>query len=1104
MAPKAQSVRDTTQIPRQDDVVEPPSLGSPGKNPSTRLPQSTRPSATPIQRKPTGTAPQSGPAPTSETTARWMNVAMRPDVYTAPVQRKADSAGASRTDSLASDSAVHALPIAVQRTAQPGSNVVQFDGAEDVGRDHMAWQRARRDVRETQQTTREQVRAEAQNLIQLEARVASDRSARNELQASLARAKQRVVTAQASKEELGRKIAEADAAIAGAKSELDGEQAEHAAIKLQQEDLQSELDQVNELIESLTEQLERETAQAGTDASTSGIEDGIADGAPAVDSGQDGSQTKQRLAAAKATQKQIMEQDGRLRAVAASSAEQCRAAAEQLDELEGRRRALNVASLAQQQKADAAKGSVERRTARLDDAQATLAQSKRALKAGKSTHRDAIHTQQQDIQAAELRYEVASQALLDSIVLEAGVRLGELANIGLPQPLLVGRIANASTQEDVHTGVRIAIQAWNALPSTADTGATKTAMGTYTAALVAELGPWVYSAKLRARKWHQFGHRRGLREQLKTAARTVVGQEIHAQLAGSDESDARKAYHESLAKRDAYAKVKPEVDEFLQEVGTRIAQSAIDHHKEDLAGIAFRGVGLDGGALSALEESDGKALVKGRCELLVDDLFQRTEGGDAEIADAPVQNPAAEMGQKVAGSEIVTQAIESTSSQEAVGVLGKLLDTVIPDAGDGIALNTTLKIPVMSDPFGGVAGQLFLVIQVNGKAGRGTDGYVTAGVPSIAENPDHLELEGNYSIGFTAETGSKKIAGMDLGVKYESFVRVGADSTLDAMAAFRYGIYRGTPIKALASAWYGGLKKGRGPQGADHLLAEQRAAATEEEHFLAEGKEGTFAHHGRGIGVSASAGALGADAELSGGGRRFHAFTADSLRADHDGLEAGAIPHTQEEALARRRQIQGAIKKSFALSAATKVNWGGQGFSVSGAISGGGLTNWGVELKAGLSGAAAAGKASVDFIVTLATAIYELEHKLLSAFGKHLDRVDEIAEHQHSESEIKEKLVAHLGKGALTTGVAALPVAGAGFAESSLAASFQFGLSDGTWTDRFDLISSTKLATPDSIPISGSLEKETRLIAAQHMGRDSASWMSPGVHAIKTRRQDEE
>ncbi len=420
------------------------------------------------------------------------------------------------------------------------------------------------------------------------------------------------------------------------------------------------------------------------------------------------------------------------------------------------------------------------------------------------------------------------------------------------------------------------------------------------------------------------------------------------------------------------------------------------------------------------------------------------------------------------GRRVAEKSIEAADSEEGVGMIGKLLDAVIPDAGDGLSAKISLKIPLVTDPYGGQVAKLNLICDVNGKAGRGTEGFVTAGVPAIASNPNHLELELGYSIGLQAEAGASSVLGADISASYKSFVRAGADSTQSAMAAFRYAIYRGTPVKSLAAAWYGGFVQKRGgmPQ-ADYMLAEQRAAAVEEQHFRADGKQRTFAQHGRGIGIDASAAAnadgggmakLGAKAEASGGYSRFRNITGETL-GELDGEGMGGGPKTQEEAKRRRAAMSKGLgsegKNAFSASLATEVNVLGQGISLSGAISGTGLQNWGVELKAGIAGMLA-NNTPMDAIITVANGIYELEQKLLSALGSHLDKKEEMLANGKSKEEIRKQLhlelqARNLIQGAVNVGTTVL--SHLGIAEGSLAASFQFGLSGGKWTDRFDIIS---------------------------------------------------
>ncbi len=621
------------------------------------------------------------------------------------------------------------------------------------------------------------------------------------------------------------------------------------------------------------------------------------------------------------------------------------------------------------------------------------------------------------------------------------------------------------------------------------------------------------AGKLKATRFHQFGRRRELREQLKSTAREVVNDEISQQMPQGQEREGQEdqlTYHETLAKREAYGEVKQDVNEFLTQIAAGIAGRAARDQKMAMAICVVAAKKAHSSVEPALRAAKPTLIAHAKTQALVwvEQLYTDLSSGNVTPVEAAQQasQTQADVGQLVRGRGVAAQVIEAADSEEGVGIMGKLFDHIVPDSGDGVTAKITLKIPLMTDPFGGFAAKLNLLCEINGKAGRGTEGFVTAGVPAIASNPNHLELELGYAIGLQLEAGDSSTLGVDTSVSYQSFVRAGADSTQSAMAAFRYAVYRGTPIKQLAGFWYGGMvqKRGGQPQ-VDYMLAEQRAAAVEEQHFLGEGKERTFAQHGRGIGAGVSAaanvdgatlGKLGAKGEISGGASRFRVFNAETLGDRPD------TPTDQESAKRRRKAMaKGAGSKGkngFSFAVASEVNLGPIALALSGALSGNDLENWGIELKAGLGGSLANG-GSMDAIITLATALYELEHKLLSAMGSHMDQKDEMLAKGMSEEQIRNKLHRTLQKRNLAQGVANVGMVGlsaAGLAESSLAVSFQFGLSGGSWTDRIDLISSTTLATPDSLPVFGAeLVKETRLITAEHQGKKRRAFHSPGVLA---------
>jgi len=607
-----------------------------------------------------------------------------------------------------------------------------------------------------------------------------------------------------------------------------------------------------------------------------------------------------------------------------------------------------------------------------------------------------------------------------------------------------------------------------------------------------KLKKWVYK-EIHPSKFEQFGIKRERWEKLKKEGRRIVNQEITTQIQDEELPESSKALKETRAKKNAYSATKVKVNKLVDEVAMRIARQAMETQQ-----------GKSGQA--ALKEDQIYANAKSEALVLLTqfrsqiDTFGGPDQSGPMAGPAPVvENLEEEVESSVTG--VAAQSIKAANSEEGVGKLGKLLDTVIPDPGDGVALNLKIEFPVMSDPSG--AAQLYMFIEANGKAGRGTEGYVTAGLPAIAQNKNHLELESNFNVGLKAVAGLKGLAGIDFSESFEAFARAGADSTEAAMAAYRYGIYRGIGIKSLAALWYGGREAGT-KLTPDYLEAEQRAAAVEDQYFRAEGMEGTFSDTGVGgkVGFSAQAGkglgALGAEASVSGGVRVFSHFDKDVLG------DTGTVPKTREEALKRRQQVNGKLGKSLAAQVSKSITFGGQKFDVSGAVSGGSLTNWGIEIKGGITSSMAAGSTSMDFIITLANAMYELEHKLLSAIGKHMDAPPP-ADHV-SKKELQDQLAKSLIKrnAAITAmNMAHVGLSAAGIGSSTMAVSVQLGMSDGKFKTRFDIINSTALAVPESIPVvSGSIEKETRFMAGEFetgfkKGTSKGTFMSPGVQKSK-------
>lgn len=469
---------------------------------------------------------------------------------------------------------------------------------------------------------------------------------------------------------------------------------------------------------------------------------------------------------------------------------------------------------------------------------------------------------------------------------------------------------------------------------------------------------------------------RAFRAKMKSAARTQAWSDISAIVQQGDIFDdaeqeigpAMKQHIEVVAKNTAYAKAKKAVDARMQ----KIAEDWISRAWADDAIIAEASEAAITAAWNVYKENPkestwkdaskaaAKAVAKAvdaQVETHLDlaraaknEVLKPTKDQQVQSAEAQQQiaSMVAEESSDV-GMKSVQQAIKCNTTDEGLGIVGKILDQLIPLPGEQVSLDISLQIPT-SD------GISYVVLKLMGKAGRGITGFSTSGVTTLG-NPKRLEVMAQFSVGAGAET---------FGLKAEAaigfFIRAGSDQgTAATMKALSYGGYRAASgIKNEFGNWWAGGGKG------SKLSAEERAeiwAAAIEEQVFKESEGGNaesknaFADIGGSLSGSAGLGVKDVfSAELGLGGEVFKRYDAAALAASLGEDRFGKPVTGAAQARERRKRAKGRTTSSFGVSASVDVKILGQGVSFAGSLSmendfdqNVAADNWGVEISAAIS-----------------------------------------------------------------------------------------------------------------------------------------------------------
>lgn len=293
------------------------------------------------------------------------------------------------------------------------------------------------------------------------------------------------------------------------------------------------------------------------------------------------------------------------------------------------------------------------------------------------------------------------------------------------------------------------------------------------------------------------------------------------------------------------------------------------------------------------------------------------------------------------GEKTVSRIIKAQTTDDGLSVIGRLLDEVVPQAGDTVSLSIELQIPIPESP-------AFVSLKFAGKAGRGIDGFTTAGVPTLG-NPHRLEVMGEFRVGTGAELLGVKA---DLSVGF--FVRGGANSTASAMRAINYAAYRAaTGHSSALGRWWAGGGKGTGES---TLVRAESWAAMIEELAFAEGG-GAFADLGASFGGGAQVDYSVVKGGLKGGFSAFQHYDRQTLSAalgEERFAKALANADRVKAAKERQKRAKGAAGASWGVEATAEVQILDQGVEFTASASGS-LTkardNWGVEVTAAISSA---------------------------------------------------------------------------------------------------------------------------------------------------------
>jgi len=242
----------------------------------------------------------------------------------------------------------------------------------------------------------------------------------------------------------------------------------------------------------------------------------------------------------------------------------------------------------------------------------------------------------------------------------------------------------------------------------------------------------------------------------------------------------------------------------------------------------------------------------------------------------------------------VDNVIYASTAEEGMGKVGEAIDLAVPYMGDQADLSLEVKIPIS-----GTTG--FVSFGVSGTAARGIDGAVTAGVPTLAKNKNHLEASFTVSIGGGAAipgvsmSGITVIPGVSVSGTINFLTRSAGKNTNKAMMAMNYAIYRGlTDHKATwpIADWWAGAGPMQRTQAEKRHRAEAWAAMVEEQVFAADGDGKNFADTGTGGGITVESSVAGVTGSASLSFMAAQRSSKEMLEEGYVGLNKSSPPES--------------------------------------------------------------------------------------------------------------------------------------------------------------------------------------------------------------------
>lgn len=438
---------------------------------------------------------------------------------------------------------------------------------------------------------------------------------------------------------------------------------------------------------------------------------------------------------------------------------------------------------------------------------------------------------------------------------------------------------------------------------------------------------------------------RSFRGRLKNAARDQAISDIDAR---EDGATATSDFVKTDAKPRVYKAAKATVNKYLHERAEAQAAQIVERQR---SGITSAGNNAALAVLASGNETATQAAqraIRQAAKTAKAAALEEAKGWKADLVNNPVaaQGEARQVAEEQGvrdqttrdgvGQKALEQSLTANTTDEGLGKIGQLIDRTLRQPGDQASLKIELQVPIGHTPG-------FVSLAIEGTAARGIDGAVTAGVPILGDNPEHMEAMFKFSLGAGVEAFGLRADG-SIGF----FLRSGGQDTSAAMKAMSYAAYRAAGgISGRFADWWAGSTKGTGRS--KRHKAESWAAMIEEQVFDADAS--AFADQGvsGSLGAKADIGLVSASAALS--GAHFRRWNQDNLK-ENLGADFAKPVASEEAAQARRARAVGASGTSLGGAVSVSVDILGQGVDFAASLSGSAndfANNWGLEITSGVS-----------------------------------------------------------------------------------------------------------------------------------------------------------